>query len=202
MSFDFEDISSSYVIYSRLLITMPASLTQWEVGDHWTIRSVNPSQYFSSSLAKRKERRASGPRWPPWPPKEVEVECRESMPRRQRRRICLLSPTGTTDYRIRQVNHQRSTSQLQPFNSKPTQSSLTIFLVTPQTLKHESETMPPANPRKRKSSEMEEEPVPAATPTGSPRKKMRITQSQKQALMDNLQLESERKTASGLHCIA
>ncbi|KAK5056622.1 hypothetical protein LTR84_012154 [Exophiala bonariae] len=49
--------------------------------------------------------------------------------------------------------------------------------------------MPPANPRKRKSSEMEEEPAPAATPTGSPRKKMRITQSQKQALMDNLQLE-------------
>jgi hypothetical protein len=29
-----------------------------------------------------------------------------------------------------------------------------------------------------------------ATPTGSPTKKMRMTQSQKQALMDNLQLES------------
>ncbi|KEF63412.1 uncharacterized protein A1O9_01390 [Exophiala aquamarina CBS 119918] len=49
--------------------------------------------------------------------------------------------------------------------------------------------MPPANTRKRKSGEMEEDPAPAATPTGSPRKKMRITQSQKQALMDNLQLE-------------
>lgn len=52
-------------------------------------------------------------------------------------------------------------------------------------------TMPPANTRKRKSTEMEDEPAPTATPTGSPRKKMRISQSQKQALMDNLQLESE-----------
>ncbi|KIV92185.1 hypothetical protein PV10_06644 [Exophiala mesophila] len=51
--------------------------------------------------------------------------------------------------------------------------------------------MAPANPRKRKSDQMEEpaSPAAAATPTGSPRKKMRITQSQKQALMDNLQLE-------------
>lgn len=32
-----------------------------------------------------------------------------------------------------------------------------------------------------------------ATPTGSPMKKMRMTQSQKQALMDNLQLESALK---------
>ena len=53
--------------------------------------------------------------------------------------------------------------------------------------------MAPANPRKRKSEQMEEpaSPVAATTPTGSPRKKMRITQSQKQALMDNLQLESK-----------
>ena len=55
--------------------------------------------------------------------------------------------------------------------------------------------MAPANSRKRKSDEMEElgqEPPRAVTPTGSPaRKKMRITQSQKQALMDNLQLESK-----------
>lgn len=53
--------------------------------------------------------------------------------------------------------------------------------------------MAPANARKRKSDEMEE-PVGAVTPTGSPaRKKMKITQSQKQALMDNLQLESEKQ---------
>ncbi|KAK5089160.1 hypothetical protein LTR05_003384 [Lithohypha guttulata] len=44
--------------------------------------------------------------------------------------------------------------------------------------------------RKRKSDQMDDEP---ATPKGSPVKKMRITQAQKQALIDNLQLEiSER----------
>lgn len=50
-------------------------------------------------------------------------------------------------------------------------------------------------PGKRKSPEPERgshNDDPAATPTGSPaRKKLRITQSQKQALIDNLQLESE-----------
>lgn len=51
--------------------------------------------------------------------------------------------------------------------------------------------MAPGNARKRKSDEMEETPR-AVTPTGSPvHKKMKITQTQKQALMDNLQLESE-----------
>lgn len=40
-------------------------------------------------------------------------------------------------------------------------------------------------PAKRKSDEMD------ATPSGSPTKKMRLTQKQKQALMDNLQLESK-----------
>lgn len=40
-------------------------------------------------------------------------------------------------------------------------------------------------PSKRKSDEMD------ATPSGSPTKKMRLTQKQKQALMDNLQLESK-----------
>ena len=39
-------------------------------------------------------------------------------------------------------------------------------------------------PAKRKSDQMD------TTPTGSPSKKMRLTQQQKQALMDNLQLES------------
>lgn len=44
--------------------------------------------------------------------------------------------------------------------------------------------------RKRKSDAMEETPHPH-TPTGSPaRKRMKITESQKQALIDNLQLES------------
>jgi hypothetical protein len=44
--------------------------------------------------------------------------------------------------------------------------------------------------RKRKSEAMEETPRPQ-TPTGSPsRKKLKITQSEKQALIDNLQLES------------
>lgn len=42
------------------------------------------------------------------------------------------------------------------------------------------------NARKRKSDEME-----PSTPTGSPTKKMKITQPQKQALIDNLQLESK-----------
>jgi hypothetical protein len=42
--------------------------------------------------------------------------------------------------------------------------------------------------KKRKSPDRE---GPARTPTGTPvRKRMRITQSQKQALVDNLQLES------------
>lgn len=40
--------------------------------------------------------------------------------------------------------------------------------------------------RKRKSDEMDNGP---STPTESPRKKMKITQAQKQALIDNLQLE-------------
>jgi hypothetical protein len=48
-------------------------------------------------------------------------------------------------------------------------------------LKPENFTMP----AKRKSEEMD------TTPTGSPTKRMRLTQKQKQALMDNLQLESE-----------
>ncbi len=62
--------------------------------------------------------------------------------------------------------------------------------------------MAPPNTRKRKSEAMEEPEAVVdlgqqdgnVTPTGSPgpaRKKMRITQTQKQALMDNLQLESE-----------
>ncbi|EXJ88585.1 hypothetical protein A1O1_05515 [Capronia coronata CBS 617.96] len=49
--------------------------------------------------------------------------------------------------------------------------------------------MAPPVSRKRKSEEMEESPR-AVTPEGSPaRKKMRITQTQKQALIENLQLE-------------
>jgi len=48
--------------------------------------------------------------------------------------------------------------------------------------------MTPQTARKRKSDEMEGGP---STPTGSPApKKMKITQPQKQALIDNLQLES------------
>ncbi len=53
--------------------------------------------------------------------------------------------------------------------------------------------MAPQQSRKRKSDTMEEvRDVPTATtPTGSPaRKRMKISQSQKQALIDNLQLES------------
>lgn len=58
------------------------------------------------------------------------------------------------------------------------------------------------NARKRKSEAMDNDPT---TPTGSPAKKMRITQAQKQALIDNLQLESEyqavrRSTLSDFHC--
>ena len=50
--------------------------------------------------------------------------------------------------------------------------------------------------RKRKSEAMEETPQPH-TPTGSPaRKKVKITESQKQALMDNLQLERTCALAS------
>ncbi|KAH0829302.1 hypothetical protein FOPE_10430 [Fonsecaea pedrosoi] len=50
--------------------------------------------------------------------------------------------------------------------------------------------MAPANSRKRKSDEMDEGAGVAVTPSGSPaRKRLRITQQQKQALMDNLQLE-------------
>ncbi|KIX92836.1 uncharacterized protein Z520_11499 [Fonsecaea multimorphosa CBS 102226] len=50
--------------------------------------------------------------------------------------------------------------------------------------------MAPANSRKRKSDEMDDLAGGAVTPSGSPaRKKLRITQQQKQALMDNLQLE-------------
>jgi hypothetical protein len=53
--------------------------------------------------------------------------------------------------------------------------------------------MAPSNPRKRKSDEMEEAVPAGTTPTGSPtRKKMKISQQQKQALIDNLQLESMR----------
>ncbi|KAK4936663.1 hypothetical protein LTR10_022515 [Elasticomyces elasticus] len=49
--------------------------------------------------------------------------------------------------------------------------------------------MSPTNTRKRKSDQMEESSC-AVTPTGSPAsKKMRITEAQKQALIDNLQLE-------------
>lgn len=44
------------------------------------------------------------------------------------------------------------------------------------------------NARKRKSIALEEDPT---TPTESPVKKMRITTTQKQALIDNLQLESK-----------
>ncbi|EXJ74595.1 uncharacterized protein A1O5_02891 [Cladophialophora psammophila CBS 110553] len=50
--------------------------------------------------------------------------------------------------------------------------------------------MAPASSRKRKSDEMDEPAAGTVTPSRSPvRKKMRITQQQKQALMDNLQLE-------------
>lgn len=48
--------------------------------------------------------------------------------------------------------------------------------------------MAPTMAHKRKSDEMDNGP---STPTGSPRKKMKITQAQKQALIDNLQLEGE-----------
>jgi len=46
------------------------------------------------------------------------------------------------------------------------------------------------NARKRTSDEMDNGP---STPTGSPTKKMRITQPQKQALIDNLQLEGKAR---------
>ncbi|OAP57156.1 hypothetical protein AYL99_07894 [Fonsecaea erecta] len=50
--------------------------------------------------------------------------------------------------------------------------------------------MAPPTSRKRKSDEMDDLADGAVTPSGSPvRKKMRITQQQKQALIDNLQLE-------------
>src|ERR1700753_2726815 len=53
--------------------------------------------------------------------------------------------------------------------------------------------MAPANTRKRKSDEMEPQETGAVTPTGSPaRKRMRITQQQKQALIDNRQLGSQQ----------
>lgn len=55
----------------------------------------------------------------------------------------------------------------------------------PKSISLELWTMPAT---KRKSDAMD------VTPTGSPTKKMRLTQHQKQALMDNLQLES------GLNC--
>ena len=42
--------------------------------------------------------------------------------------------------------------------------------------------------RKRNSKAIEDDPT---TPTGSPAKKMRITVAQKQALIDNLQLEGK-----------
>lgn len=42
---------------------------------------------------------------------------------------------------------------------------------------------------KRKSPEFAD--APDVTPTGPPVKRMRLTQTQKQALIDNLQLESE-----------
>lgn len=54
----------------------------------------------------------------------------------------------------------------------------------PKSISLELFTMPAT---KRKSDAMD------VTPTGSPTKKMRLTQHQKQALMDNLQLESELK---------
>lgn len=66
--------------------------------------------------------------------------------------------------------------------------NLTLALCTSTHLKSislELYTMPAV---KRKSDAMD------VTPTGSPTKKMRLTQHQKQALMDNLQLES------GLNC--
>jgi len=51
-------------------------------------------------------------------------------------------------------------------------------------------TMAPLTTRKRKSDEMAGTPE-AVAPTGSPApKRLKITQSQKQALIDNLQLES------------
>lgn len=59
--------------------------------------------------------------------------------------------------------------------------TLTLTLTHPTIVSLELFTMP----AKRKSDQMD------TTPTGSPTKKMRMTQKQKQALMDNLQLESE-----------
>lgn len=59
--------------------------------------------------------------------------------------------------------------------------TLTLTLTHPTIISLEQYKMP----AKRKSDEMD------TTPTGSPTKKMRLTQKQKQALMDNLQLESE-----------
>ena len=63
--------------------------------------------------------------------------------------------------------------------------------------------MAPANDRKRKSDVMEELAVRAVTPTRSPaRKKLKITQQQKQALMDNLQLESMQLRSAQSRAIA
>lgn len=49
-------------------------------------------------------------------------------------------------------------------------------------------TTPTMTTLKRKAPEFVD--APDATPTGRPVKKLRLTQSQKQALIDNLQLES------------
>lgn len=63
----------------------------------------------------------------------------------------------------------------EPLMSSPIQSSTQITPSTMATLK-------------RKAPEFVD--APDATPTGRPVKKLRLTQSQKQALIDNLQLES------------
>ncbi|KAJ9497246.1 hypothetical protein H2202_007403 [Exophiala xenobiotica] len=96
-------------------------------------------------------------------------------------------PTSN-DPRTHQLFHSSTDLELQHTLTR-TYTENTERLENSHTLPPQAVIMTPANTRKRKSDEMEE-PARAVTPTGSPaRKKMRITQSQKQALIDNLQLE-------------
>lgn len=65
--------------------------------------------------------------------------------------------------------------------------------MTPQQRKRKSTEIEDNNPSSSNAAIIHEDTSVAETPTGTPaRKKLRITQRQKQALIDNLQLESTR----------
>lgn len=74
------------------------------------------------------------------------------------------------------TNHLHAAITRPPYPSNP-----------PSHIQHFRE-MSTQDTRKRKSDRMDHGP---STPTGSPAKKIKITQTQKQALIDNLQLESK-----------